>query len=123
MSQKPVSTGERVHQLLLTVVDVTWSLFHCCLLQWRSEAKVPPGADHKSAALSTPQTCLQKFQMKVHVSRLFKDIRINKAPSKSQSNTHKLKCVFFLIVDYDSCFFCLSPLFSSIIFLFFAFSA
>jgi len=32
MSQKPVSTGERVHQLLLTVVDVTWSLCHCCLL-------------------------------------------------------------------------------------------
>jgi len=28
--------------------------------QWRSKAKCR-GADHKSAALSTPQICLQKF--------------------------------------------------------------
>jgi len=82
---------------------------------------VPPGADHKSAALSTSQICLQKFWMKIHVSCLFKDIRINKAPSKSQSNTHKLKCVLVLIVDYDSCFFCLSPPFSSLNFSIFCF--
>jgi len=61
--------------------------------------------------------------MKVHVSCLFKDIRINKAPSKLQTHTNNLKCVFFLIVDYDSCFFYLSPPFSSIIFLFSAFFA
>jgi len=52
-----------------------------------------------------------------------KDIKINKASSKSQSNINKLKYVLFLIVDYDSCFFCLSPPFSSLIFLFFAFFA
>jgi len=68
-------------------------------------------------------TFFVRTKMKVHVSCLFKDTRINKAPSKSQSYTNKLKCVLFLIVDYDSCFFCLSPPFSSLIFLLFAFFA
>ena len=45
----------------------------------------------------------------------------NQYPLTSETNTNNLKCVLFLIVDYDSCFFCLSPPFSSIIFLFFAF--
>jgi len=41
---------------------------------------VPPGADHKSAALSTPQICLQNDQTKGdHISCLFKDLRINQA--------------------------------------------
>jgi len=39
-----------------------------------------------------------------HVSCLFKDIRINKAPSKSQSSSNKLKCVLFFVVDYESAF-------------------
>ena len=66
--------------------------------------------------------CLQKFKMKGdHVSFFFKDIRINKASWNSQSDTHKLKWVLFIIVDYEYCFFCLSPPFSSLIFLFFAF--
>jgi len=83
---------------------------------------VPPGADHKSAVLSTPQICLQKIEMKEdHISCLFKDTRIKKASWKSQSNTYKLKWVLFFIVDYESCFFCLSPSFSSLIFQFFAF--
>jgi len=32
------------------------------LSQWRSEAKLPPGADHKSAALSTSQIYFQNFK-------------------------------------------------------------
>jgi len=44
-----------------------------------------------------------------YVLRIFKDIRINKAPWKSQSNYHKLKRVLFFIVEYESSFFCLSP--------------
>ena len=52
---------------------------------------------------------------------MIKDIRINSASLKSQSNTHKLKWVLFLIVDYDTCFLCLSPPFSLLIFVFFAF--
>jgi len=92
----------------------------CCILQvvaWRGQ--VPPGADHKSAALSTPQICLQKFKMKYHVSCFFKDIKINKA-WKSHATTLKLIWVLVFIVDYESGFFCLSPPFSSLIFLFFA---
>jgi len=47
---------------------------------------VPPGADHKSAALSTPQNCLQEFKIEEDpVSYLFKNIRIDKASSKSQT--------------------------------------
>jgi len=67
--------------------------------------------DHKSAALSTPQICLQQFEMKkaCFVLGLFKDIRINKASWQSQSNSYKLKKVLFLIVDDESYFFCLSP--------------
>jgi len=34
-------------------------------------------------------------------------IKNNKASSTSQSNTHKLKEVLFLILDYGSCFLCL----------------
>jgi len=60
--------------------------------------------------------------MEVH-SCSFKDIRINEASSKLQSNANKLKCVLFLIVDYDSWFFCLSTPFSSLIFLFLPFFA
>ena len=34
---------------------------------------MPPGADHKNAALCTPQICLQEMEMKEdHVSNLFK---------------------------------------------------
>ena len=84
---------------------------------------MPPWSDHKRAALSIPQICLQKLKMKDHASRLFKDVRVNKAYWKSQSNTHKLKWVLFLIVDYESCFFDLWPPFSSLIFLHFAFFA
>jgi len=58
-----------------------------------------------------------------NLAAFLKDIRINKAPSKLQTNTNNLKCVLPLIVDYHSCFFCLSPPFSSLIFLFFAFFA
>jgi len=37
--------------------------------QWRSEARCCPGSgDYKCAARSTPQTCLQEFSMKDHVS-------------------------------------------------------
>ena len=40
---------------------------------------MPPGAQHKSAALSTLQISLQEFKMKEdHISCLFKSIRINK---------------------------------------------
>jgi len=49
-------------------------------VEWRSEAKCLPGPTIKSASLSTPQICLQKFKMKEdHVSCVFKDIKINKA--------------------------------------------
>jgi len=38
---------------------------------------VPPGAHHKSAALSTSEIFLQEFKVKEdHVSCLFEDIRI-----------------------------------------------
>jgi len=71
---------------------------------------VPLGADYKIAALFTPKICLQEFEMKEdHVSCLLKDIRINIAFGRSQPNTHKLKWVLFFIVDYESCFLCLSP--------------
>jgi len=36
-----------------------------------------------------------------HVSCLFKDIRMNKASWRPQSNTHKLKRVLFFIVDCE----------------------
>jgi len=39
---------------------------------------------------------------------------------KELSSTHKLKQVLNLIVDYDSCFFLLSPPFSSLRFLLFS---
>ena len=37
---------------------------------------------------------------KDHVSCLFKDIRINKASSKSQANKNKLKCVLLFVVEH-----------------------
>jgi len=52
---------------------------------------------------------------------MFRATRINKASSKPQSNTNDLKWVLFFIVEYESCFVCLSPPFLLLIFLFFAF--
>ena len=49
---------------------------------------------------------------------LVKGISNNKASWTSQTNTHKLKWNLFFIVAYESCFFRLSPHFSSILFLF-----
>ena len=51
-----------------------------------------------------------------HVSRIFKDIRMNKAIWRSQSNIHKLKWVLFFIVDYESYFFLLVATFVIITF-------
>jgi len=80
---------------------------------------VASGVARLSATLSTSQSCLQEFEMKDdHVSCLFK--RISKASSRSQSNHHKLKSVLFYIVDYESCFLCLSPPSSLLLFPFFA---
>ena len=80
-----------------------------------------PAADQKSAVLSTPQVWLE-FKMKEgHVSCLFQGITMNKASWRPQSNTHKLKCVLFFIIDYETCFFCLPLPSSSLLFIFFAF--
>jgi len=40
----------------------------------------------------------------MHCIMLIITIRNNKASSTSQSNTHKLKGVLFLILDHGSCF-------------------
>jgi len=46
-------------------------------------------------------------------------IRNNEASWTSQSNTHKLKGVLFLILDYESCFLLMLATCSSLLFLFF----
>ena len=78
------------------------------------------GVARPSAALPTSQISLQEFKVKEdHASCLFKDIRMNKTSWRSQSNTHKLICISFFIIDYyNSCFICLSPSSSSLHFLF-----
>jgi len=90
--------------------------------QWRSEAKCLPGSTIKVPPFLPLKFAYKNLKWKkIMFSCLFKDIRIDKASWKSQSNTHKLKRVLFFIVDYESCFFWLSPPSSSSIFLFFAF--
>jgi len=57
----------------------------------------------------------------MNVSFLFKDIRINKAPSKTQSNSNKLKYVLFVVVDIMSMLFLLVATFLIINFSIFCF--
>jgi len=53
--------------------------------------------------------CLQEFSINM-LRAYYKNMTNKKASSIPQSNTYKLKLVFFCNVDYDeSCFFCLSP--------------
>ena len=86
--------------------------------QWRSKAKCRPGPTIKCRPFNPSNLLTKILNERRSCLCLFKAIRMNKASSKSQSNTNKLKWVLFCIVEYESCFFCLSPRFLLLIFQF-----
>ena len=79
---------------------------------------MPPGAHHKSAALSTSEICLQEFKVKEdHVLCLFENIKIKsnlKITSKTITNWNGS---WFSLSIMSITFFYLSPPSSSLLFL------